>query len=135
MHTTDTRHRFLELRAQGWSLSRIAAELDLAKSTLAVWNREQRREIADLKTIELETVQERILVSHEEELRRLTAHLNRLEVILAQRNLECLSTESLFNLAAIVRAQLRRVTAPPCVMLEEAVASASPSPVPAADQP
>ena len=135
MHTTDTRHRFLELRAQGWSLSRIAAELNLAKSTLAVWNREQRREIADLKGIEMEAVQERILVSHEEELRRLTAHLNRLEVILAQRNLECLSTESLFNLAAVVRAQLRRVTAAPCLPPEDLIAPASPTPASAADQP
>ncbi len=113
MHPADTRNRFIELRAQGWSLARIAAQLHLAKRTLVDWNREAQREIRDLKDVELEALQELILVSHEVELQRLTAQLNRLEAVLAQRNLECLSTEPLFVMAATVRAQLRRLTAAP----------------------
>ena len=113
MHPTDTRHRFIELRAQGWSLASAAAELHVAKRTLVEWNREAQQEIAELQDLEREAVHERILVSHEEELARLMAHLNRLEGILAKRNLDCLSTESLFILAATVRSQLRRLTAAP----------------------
>jgi len=88
MHPTETHLRFIELRAQGWSLARIAAELHLAKRTLVDWNREAQRKIRDLKDVELESLQERILVSHGVELQRLTAQLNRLEAVLAQRNLE-----------------------------------------------
>ncbi len=113
MHTTDAHHRFLELRAQGWSLARIAGELRIAKRTLVEWNRDAQREIADLQSVEREALLERILVSHEEELQRLTAHLNRIEGVLAKRNLDCLSTESLFILAATVRAQLRRLSTVP----------------------
>ena len=113
MHTTDIRHRFIELRAQGWSLARIAAELQIAKCTLVEWNRAARQEIRDLKGVELEALHERILISYEEELARLTAQLNRIEAVLAGRSLDCLSTESLFVLAATVRAQLRRLALAP----------------------
>jgi len=113
MKDQQTQNRFIELRAQGWSLQRIAGELHVAKRTLVDWNRRAEHEIADLQQIEREALLERILVSHEEELARLTAHLNRIESILARRNLECLSTESLFVMAAAVRAQLRRLTAAP----------------------
>ena len=34
MHTPETRHKFVERRAQGWSLVRIAAELGVARSIL-----------------------------------------------------------------------------------------------------
>lgn len=135
MHPADIRHRFVELRAQGWSLARIAAELDVAKRTLVDWNREQRSEIADLKGVELEALQERILVSHEEELRRLTAHLNRIEAVLAKRNLDCLSTEPLFVLAATVRSQLRRLVAAPLVAPVEWSPAAPATPSPAEEQP
>jgi hypothetical protein len=110
MHGAEIRNRFIELRAQGWSLQRIAAELHVAKRTLVDWNRDAQHEIRGLKDLELEALHERILVSHEEELTRLTAQLNRIETVLAKRNLDCLSTESLFVLAATVRAQLRRLT-------------------------
>jgi transcriptional regulator of acetoin/glycerol metabolism len=34
MHDTATRHRFIELRARGWSLARIAKELGVSRPTL-----------------------------------------------------------------------------------------------------
>lgn len=113
MNATDIRHRFIERRAQGWSLARIAAELHVSKTTLVEWNRAAQREIRELKEVELEALQERLLASHEVELQRLTAQLERIESVLGQRQLDCLSTESLFVLAATVRAQLRRLTAAP----------------------
>ena len=128
MHATDIRHRFIELRAQGWSLARIAAELKVAKCTLVDWNRAARQEIHDLKSVEVEAMLERILVSQELELQRLTAQLNRIEAVLAKRSLDCLSTESLFMLAATVRAQLRRaITAQSMTSLEPLPAPLGPS--------
>ena len=108
MHTTDTRHRFIELRAQGWSLARIAAEIGVSKPTLIQWQRQFEREIMDLKSVELEALQEKVLASHEEELSRLSGHLSRVETILAKRNLDALSTEYLFCMAGALRSQIRR---------------------------
>lgn len=130
MHAADTRHRFIELRAQGWSLARIAAKLHLSKTTLVDWNRTAQQEIRDLKDVEVEALHERVLVSHEVELQRLTSQLNRIEAVLAQRNLDCLSTESLFVLAATVRAQLRRLTAAPLLADGEPVALPAPDNAP-----
>ena len=133
MHDTETRHRFIELRAQGWSLARIAGELHVARRTLVDWNRQSQQQIIELQNVEREALHERLLVSHEEELARLTAHLNRIESVLAKRNLECLSTESLFIMAATVRAQLRRLTAAP-PFLPSAKSSAETPPPPDASQ-
>lgn len=108
MKDQETHYRFIELRSHGWSLARIAAEIHLSKRTLVEWNRQFQKEIAELKGVELEALHERLLTSHEEELARLAAHLNRIEAVLAKRNLDCLSTESLFFMAAAVRSQIRR---------------------------
>ena len=107
MHSTDTKSRFIELRAQGWSLARIAAHLDVAKRTLVDWNQHAQTEVRALKAVELEALQEKLLTSHEAELTQLTAHLQRVESELATRTLEIVSTESLYRLAAQLRRQLQ----------------------------
>ena len=43
MYDTDTKNQFLELRAKGWSLSRIAERLNVARRTLVDWNRQELR--------------------------------------------------------------------------------------------
>ena len=112
MHNTESHHRFIDLRAQGWSLARIAADLQVGKSTLIRWQRKHHRQIADLKNVELEALQEKFLASHEVELSRLTSHLNRVESILASRKLECISTEFLFSMAGALRSQIRKQKVP-----------------------
>jgi transposase-like protein len=42
MHTPETRQKFVERRAQGWSLVRLASELGVARSTLIEWSRQLR---------------------------------------------------------------------------------------------
>src|SRR5262245_62113860 len=38
MHSTDTKRRFIERRAQGWNLARNAAHLEVPKRALVDWN-------------------------------------------------------------------------------------------------
>ncbi len=38
MHIQDTQDKFVELRAQGWTLAHIATELHVSKRTLVEWN-------------------------------------------------------------------------------------------------
>lgn len=115
MHSTDTKSRFIELRAKGWSLARIAAHLDVAKRTLVDWNQHAQAEIRALKAVELEALQEKLLASHEAELTQLNAHLQRLETELASRSLEFVSTENLFRLAAQLRRQLQQARLRPAL--------------------
>jgi len=51
MHQTDTRSQFLELRAKGWSLARIAERLQVAQRTLVDWNRQEHEQIRTLRAI------------------------------------------------------------------------------------
>ncbi len=121
MYDTDTKTRFLELRAKGWSLGRIAEHLKIAQRTLVDWNRQEHEQIRTLRAIELEALQEKILSSREQELTRLKQELDRLEQELAKRKVEFVSTENLYRLCALVRAEIRKVClAPPVV--ENAIA-------------
>jgi transcriptional regulator len=48
MELTESKQRFIELRAKGWSFDKIAKELDKAKQTLINWSKELQDEIANL---------------------------------------------------------------------------------------
>ena len=109
MYDIDTKNQFLELRAKGWSLSRIAERLKVSQRTLVDWNRQEHEQIRTLRAIEWEALQEKILATGEQELVRLKKELDRLEAELAKRTVEYVSTENLYRLSALVRAEIRKV--------------------------
>ena len=122
MYDTDTKSQFLELRAKGWSLARIAERLKVAQRTLVDWNRQEHEAIRTLRAIEIEALQEKILATREQDLTRLKQELDRLEQELAKRNVECISTENLYRLSAWMRAEIRKV----CLnqpLVEDAIAA------------
>lgn len=63
MKDLQTRQRFVELRAEGWSYARIAAELKVSKPTLISWAKQYAAEIGNLKTLELDSLMERLAVA------------------------------------------------------------------------
>src|SRR5437870_7625369 len=106
MHPTETKNQFIELRAQGWSLARIATHIGVSKRSLIDWNRQCHAEIQQLQALETEALHERILASHEEELRRLAGHLTAIENELARRGPKALNTLELFRMSALIRSQI-----------------------------
>ena len=112
MYDTETKSQFLELRAKGWSLSRIAERLKIAQRTLVDWNRQEHEQIRTLRAIEWEALQEKLLATREQELARPKQELDRLEAELAKRTVEYVSTENLYRLSALVRAEIRKVCQP-----------------------
>ena len=121
MHDVDTKNQFLELRAKGWSLARIAERLKVAQRTLVDWNRQEHEQIRTLRAIELEALREKILATHEQELTRLKQELDRLETELARRKVEYVSTENLYRLSALLRGEIRKVCQAP-LPVEDAIA-------------
>jgi hypothetical protein len=113
MHSTDTKSQFVELRAKGWSLTRIATQLNVSPRTLVEWNRQSQVEIRLLRAVELEALQERILATHEQELTGLMQHLKRLEEEVANRKLQFVETEDLYRLSSLVRAEIRKLRLEP----------------------
>ncbi|MDB6057330.1 MAG: hypothetical protein JWO95_1174 [Verrucomicrobiales bacterium] len=109
MHSTDTKSKFLEFRAKGWSLARISKQIDVSVRTLADWNQQHRQELRTLRAIELEALQEKFLATHEQELSSLTVQLKRIEQAIDGAKLEFVETKDLFRLAAATRAEIRKI--------------------------
>jgi hypothetical protein len=113
MHSNDTKSQFMELRAKGWSLPRISAQIGVSKRTLVDWNRQHQLELQALRAGELEAIEERILASHEEELLRLATHQRAIEQELLTRRYTSLPTDKLFRLSSIVRDQILKLRQKP----------------------
>ena len=107
MYLSEQIDKFIELRAQGWSLNHIASELHIAKRTLVEWSSEQAAEIKSLRALLQETAQEKLAASHEEELARLLRTQKDVEDELANRPLYRLPLEKLFEVAADLRQEIR----------------------------
>ena len=67
MYTSEKIDKFIELRAQGWSLNHVATELRVAKRTLVEWSRAQAAQINSLRALLQETAQEKLAACREEE--------------------------------------------------------------------
>ena len=113
MHSTDTKNRFLELRAKGWSLARIAATIEVSQRTLVDWNRPHSTELRALRALELEALEEKLLATHEHELTCLAQHLKQIEIELSKRQFTYESTRDLFRLAALLRSEIRKARSAP----------------------
>src|SRR5438105_2209461 len=111
MYTSDAIEKFIELRAQGWSLNHIASELHVAKRTLVDWSREQADQIKSLRALQQEIAEEKFAATREEELARLLRTQKDVEDELANRTLRIIPLEKLFGIAADLREEIRNFRA------------------------
>ena len=108
MHTTETKQKFIELRARDWSLQRIADEISVHKSTLIIWNKEFENEIQNLRQIELEHFRERLLGSEAERLQSLANDYHRYTKELQSRDPGRVPQYILFRMVCRLRDQVER---------------------------
>ena len=108
MHTPEVRQKFIERRAQGWTLVRIASELGVAKSTLIEWSRQLRFELQNQCALELDDLQNRLLGPTQQRATALAERLAAVESELRKRNLSELSTPRLYALSASLRRQIEQ---------------------------
>jgi transposase-like protein len=104
--------RFIELRAQGCTVARIATELNVCKNTLLKWGRRHHHRIQNLRALETEALSEQCRLSPRICLENLGEDSRRIRDELARRNLEDVPTSRLFFLAALVRREARRLNGP-----------------------
>ena len=110
MHPPEIRQKFVQRRAQGWSLVRIASELGVARSTLIEWSRQLRFEIQNQLAIELDDLRDRLLGPRSARASGLAEKLARVEDELRKRDLASLSTQGLFSLSLALRREIERQT-------------------------
>jgi hypothetical protein len=68
MKTTEQKEKFVELRAKSWSFKKIAEKLNISKPTLVEWSKELNQEIANMKAIELEALQEKYFLQKKQKI-------------------------------------------------------------------
>ena len=98
MEILETKHRFIELRAKGYSFDKIALELNKAKQTLIDWSRELKEEIEIRKATELELIYESYFLLKKSRLQSLGDILLRIETEIEQRSLSTIPTDKLLDI-------------------------------------
>lgn len=98
MKDNDTKLEFLALRAKGFSYARISEKLEVSKPTLIDWARQFRDDITNLRTIELEALQDQFYATRERRIKLLGEQLEKIEAELAKRDLSPLPTDKLIDL-------------------------------------
>ena len=106
METVETKNKFIELRAKGYSFDKIAKELGKAKQTLIDWSKDLEEEIANLKALELEALYEEFYLVKEDRIRRLGKILKSIEDELLDRDLSDVATDRLLDLLLKYRAKI-----------------------------
>ena len=112
MADNETQQRFIFLRSQGWSYTRIMEELKLSKPTLINWSRKFQYEIQNTRTMASEALLEKWLLARDLRVNAIGEVLRKAEAELAKRNINELSTGSLLALVERLRRQIKQEIGP-----------------------
>jgi len=112
MADNETQQRFIFLRSQGWSYTRIMEELKLSKPTLINWSRKFQYEIQNSRTMASEALLEKWLLARDLRVNAIGEVLRKAEAELAKRNINELSTGSLLALVERLRRQIKQEIGP-----------------------
>lgn len=107
MEPLETKERFIELRAKGFSFDKIAKELGKAKQTLIDWSKELQDEIANRKAIELEALYETYYLQRESRIQTFGVMLTKIKEEIERRDLSDVPTEKLLELLLKYESQVK----------------------------
>ncbi len=98
--TIDIKQKFIALRAKGNSYDSISNEINVSKPTLIKWSGELEIELANYKTIELESLREQYLASKKHRLILQGEQLKAMREELGKRDYSDVPTYKLIELVA-----------------------------------
>jgi hypothetical protein len=94
----EQKHRFVVMRAKGYSYARIGRELGVSKGTLTAWNAEMEAEVARTRAMELEALQEEFFLLKEGRIRLIGGQLKAIQAEIGRRDLSKVNTDKLLEL-------------------------------------
>jgi len=103
----DIKQQFITLRAKGYSLTKIAQQLDKCRQTLSNWNSELEDEINNAKAIELEALFEECFLTKENRIKTFSQLLEKINKELDKRDFQSLSDDKLVDLKLKISQQLQ----------------------------
>ena len=98
MKDTDTKARFVELRAKGMSYGAIAKQLKISKSTCSEWNYQLSREISTNKSENLDALYKEYGMAREARIERLGKTLLKLDKAIEEADFREVSPDRLLEL-------------------------------------
>jgi transposase len=107
-YDTETKNQFIELRAKGWTFSKIAEHLGISKQTAVTWSKDLHAEIANLRNIELEALQEKYKNTVEQRLKLFGRQFKRVTEELRSRDLSEVPTKDLCEMFLKLAAALKK---------------------------
>lgn len=113
IHTLETKEQFIDLRAKGHSFNQIADQLGVSKPTLIEWSRELQIDIENRRTLEMEALQEKYLVSWEQKMEFIGNEYERLTEELKQRDFSDMTTKEIYELLFKVQGQMKSMESKP----------------------
>lgn len=102
--------RFIALRVQGQSYTRIGTELGVSKQTLIRWSRKFRFDLQNQHALAMDELRNRILGASQHRVDLLVQKLSKVEGELGSRDLSKVPTAALFTLSENLRRQIRHET-------------------------
>ena len=94
----EQKHRFVVMRAKGYSYARIGRELGVSKGTLTAWSAEMEAEVARTRAMELEALQEEFFLLKEGRIRLIGGQLKAIQAEIGRRDLSKVGTAKLLEL-------------------------------------
>ena len=107
MELLETKEKFIELRAKGWSYDKIAKEIGKAKQTLIDWSKELQDEIGNRKALELEALYESYYLLKENRLQTFGAMITKIKKEVESRDLSDVPTDKLLDLLLKYNSQVK----------------------------
>jgi len=102
----EKKPEFVELRASGLSLAKIAERLSVSKTTLIAWEKELSNEIAEARFLEMQSLLETYKACKAERVKFLGKMYQRLTEELAQRDLSEVDSVKLLEMLLKVEGRL-----------------------------
>ena len=100
MKDTETKQRFIELRAQGWSYARISEEIKVSKPTLVEWSKDLKIQVAvdNAHAMILERLKDQFGLMQEERFRFFAGRLKYLKEEFEKRDLSEIPPDKLLDM-------------------------------------
>jgi len=98
MKSKEVKEKFIGLRAEGLSFSKISEKIKTSVPILMKWEKEYSREIDELKYLEFETLREKFLMGTKARLESYGEVLTKAKEELKSRGLKDVSSDKLLNM-------------------------------------
>ena len=108
MKDLDTKEKFINLRAKGWSFDKIAAKINVSKPTLIKWGGELRKELNNVKYLHYQSLLEQNAVSNRMRIEFLIKELKKINDAIEKKDYEDLPLKDLHALREKIDNDLNR---------------------------